>query len=50
MIILIVKDSMWPIKTNYKHMKSSMTNTSHSGMIIKHARFHMAAEKQIINR
>jgi hypothetical protein len=40
---------------NYNHMKSSMTKTSHSGMIII-ARFHslsrlvgMATEKQIIN-
>jgi len=25
-------------KTNYKHMKSSMTSTSHTGMIIIHAK------------
>ncbi|SEJ33488.1 Putative addiction module component [Cyclobacterium xiamenense] len=31
---------------NYKHMKSSMTKTSHSGMIINHARFHLTAEKK----
>ncbi len=26
--------AMWQLKDNYKHMKSSMTRTSHSGMII----------------
>ncbi len=31
-------------------MKSSMTETSHSVMIINHARFHVAFEKQIIKK
>ncbi|MDR7131308.1 hypothetical protein J2X69_003669 [Algoriphagus sp. 4150] len=36
-------------KTNYNHMKSSMTQKSHTGMIISHARFHVTAKNQIIN-
>ena len=31
-------------------MKSSMTQVTHTGMIMGHARFHLAAKKQIINR
>jgi len=30
----VPEGSGWPLKFNYKHMKSSMTKTSHSGMII----------------
>jgi hypothetical protein len=30
-----MRDSMWPIKINRNHMKSSMTKTSHTGMIIE---------------
>jgi hypothetical protein len=30
-------------------MKSSMTKKSHTGMIIDHARFHVAFENQIID-
>ncbi len=30
------------IKKNYKQMKSSMTQATDGGMIINHARFHMA--------
>ncbi len=29
-----------------KHMKSSMSRATHTGMIISHARFHMATEKK----
>ncbi|SFU05434.1 hypothetical protein SAMN04489724_3657 [Algoriphagus locisalis] len=39
--------SKWPIKINNKHMKSSMTKKSHTGMNISSARFHMTIEKQL---
>ncbi len=37
------------IKSNQKedHMKSSMTQATHGGMIINHARFHVTTEKQL---
>jgi hypothetical protein len=38
--------SGWPLKDNYKHMKSSTRKASHSGMIII-ARFHMTAKRQL---
>ena len=41
---------IWIItKTKNKHMKSSMSKTTHRGMIIQLARFHLTIEKQKIN-
>ncbi|SFU01850.1 hypothetical protein SAMN04489724_3340 [Algoriphagus locisalis] len=36
------------INLNYRHVKSSMSEVTHRGMIISQARFHMAFKRQNI--
>ncbi|SHN12901.1 hypothetical protein SAMN04488057_107126 [Cyclobacterium lianum] len=37
------------LKDNDNHMKSSMMYPSHTGMTIRHARFHVTIKEQIID-
>jgi hypothetical protein len=42
-----ISGQVMALNRNYKYMKSSLTRTSHTGMIIRNARFHMSFKKQL---